>query len=98
MAETYTTEYTNAFISSPRGNNQGYQLLPLFFNYTHAANGTAGDTILIRKLPPHALLDMYGSWISFSGWTSGATFSLGWQAYKDEDGTTQSASATGLLN
>jgi hypothetical protein len=98
MAEFYTTEYAASFVTEPRGNNLGYHLLPLLFNYTQVANGTAADTILLRKVPPHGVIDMYASWIAWSGWTSGATLSLGWQAYKDEDGATVAASAAGLLS
>jgi hypothetical protein len=100
MAETASVQYTNAFVSSPRGNNYGYgsrkRAFP--FDYVQAANGTAADTILLVKLPPHSTVSMYESWFEWSGWTSGATLSIGWQAYKDEDGTTQALSAAGLLS
>jgi len=98
MAETYSVEWTAGFISSPRGNFPGYHFDPKYFTYVQAATGTAADTILLRQLPPHCALDMYLSWFAFSGWTSGATLSIGWKAYKDEDGTTQAASAAGLLS
>lgn len=100
MAETYTTQYTNAFISSPRGNNYGFgaRFRTLDFDLVVAANGTAADTIGLVKIPPKCTIDMYRSWFYFSGWTSGATLSIGWEAYKDEDGATVNANATGLLN
>jgi hypothetical protein len=100
MAETYSTEYANAFTSTPRSNNYAYgtRLRCFDFTYTQVATGTAGDTILLCKLPPHSTVDMYRSWFQFSGWTSGATLSIGWQAYTDEDGTTQALSAAGLLS
>ena len=98
MAETYSVEYTAGFISSPRGNFLGYHFDPKYFTYVQAANGTAADTILLRQLPPHCAVDMFLSWFSFSGWTSGATLSVGWKAYKDEDGVTVAASAAGLLS
>lgn len=99
MAETYSVEYTNAYTAATparnlyRGTGHAER-----FTYVQAANGTAGDTILLVKLPPHSMLVMWESWFQWSGWTSGATLSLGWQAYKDEDGATVSASAAGLLN
>jgi hypothetical protein len=100
MAETYSTQYANAFISSPRGNNYAYGRAqrPFDFDYVQVATGTAGDTILLAKLPPHSTVDMYRSWFAWSGWTSGATLSIGWQAYTDEDGAVQALSAAGLLS
>lgn len=100
MAEFYSVQWTNAYISSPRGNNYAdvRSQRPLDFDYVQAATGTAGDTILLRRLPPHGLIDMWRSWFQFSGWTSGATLSIGWQAYTDEDGVLQPASAAGLLS
>jgi hypothetical protein len=41
---------------------------------------------------------MYHSYARWAGWTSGATFSLGWRAYKDEDRVTVAESAAGLLS
>jgi hypothetical protein len=100
MAETYSVQYAAAFVSAPRGNNYAYGRAqrPFDFDYVQAATGTAGDTILLAKLPPKSTVDMYRSWFAWSGWTSGATLSIGWQAYTDEDGMLQSASAAGLLS
>jgi hypothetical protein len=100
MAETASVEYTNAYISSPRGNNYAYgtrkRAFP--FTYVQVATGTAADTILLAKIPPKSTLLMWESWFEWSGWTSGATLSLGWKAYTDEDGLTVAASAAGLLS
>jgi hypothetical protein len=100
MAEFYSAQYTSSYISSPRGNvyapKRPFNLGD--FDYTQVATGTAGDTILLIKLPQHSTVDMWRSWFEWSGWTSGATLSIGWQAYVDEDGVTQAASAAGLLS
>lgn len=98
MAETYSVEYTSSYITVPRGNI--YMGTPRYvnFSYTQAANGTAGDTILLAKLPPQSIVDMYRSWFAWAGWTSGATLSIGWRAYTDLDGAAQALSAAGLLN
>lgn len=100
MAETASVQYTRAYVSSPAGNNYGYgtrkRAFP--FDYVQVANGTAADTILLVRLPPHSTVSMYESWFEFSGWTSGATLSIGWQAYTDEDGATVALSAAGLLS
>lgn len=98
MAETFSTEYTAQYITVPRGNVSGVQFRFGSFSYTQAANGTAGDTILLIKLPPQSVVDMYRSWFAWAGWTSGATLSVGWKAYVDMDGAAQAASAAGLLS
>jgi hypothetical protein len=100
MAETYTVEYAASFVTSPRSNVYAYgvRLRKMGFTYTQVLVGAAADTILIGKLPPKSTLSMWDSWIRWATATSGATFSLGWQAYVDEDGVTQAASAAGLLS
>lgn len=100
MAETYSVEYTNAFISSPRGNNYGYQSRPrsMPVNYTQVLVGAAADTILLGKLPPHSTISMWETWFRWATATATATLSVGWKAYKDEDGATVALSAAGLLS
>lgn len=98
MAETNSTQYAAQYVTVPRGNiyKGGFRFID--FDYTQVANGTAADTILLVKLPPQSVLDMYRSWFQFSGWTSGATLSIGWQAYTDMDGAAVALSAAGLLS
>ncbi|SRR5216684_1864166 len=100
MAETYGTEWTNAYITSPRVNNyaMGARKRAFRFNYTQVLAGAAADTILLMKLPPHSTISMYESWIRWATATATATLSLGWQAYTDEDATVQALSAAGLLS
>lgn len=101
MAEFYGSEYTTLRVQTTPGNKvygQGFPLLSYPFHYTQVANGTAADTIVLQVLPPKSVLDMQFSRFVFSGWTSGATLSVGWKAYKDLNGATQSLSAAGLLS
>lgn len=100
MAETYSAQWTNAFVSSPRGNNYGFgsRKRGFFFTYTQVLAGAANDTILLVKVPPHSQINMLESWFAFDTFTATATLSVGWAAYKDEDGATVSASAAGLLS
>lgn len=100
MAETYSQEYFNNFIAAPRGNNYAYGRSPknMPVHYVQLLAGAAGDTILLGKLPPRSTLSMWQSLLRWTTFTSGATLSLGWQAYTDEDGVLQAASAAGLLN
>lgn len=100
MAETYSTEWTASYITSPRGNNyqQGARKRGFRFNYTQVLAGAAADTILLMKLPPHSTISMYESWIRWASATATATLSLGWAAYTDEDGAAVALSAAGLLS
>jgi len=98
MAETYSVDYTSQYITVPRGNVYDGGFRFRYFGYTQAANGTAGDTILLVRLPPQSIVEMYRSWFAWAGWTSGATLSVGWKAYTDMDGVAQAASAAGLLS
>lgn len=100
MAETYSVQYSRSFIDSPPGNNYGYgaRLRAFDIDYTQVLVGAANDTILLAKLPPYSTVDMMRSWFQFATFTDTATLSIGWAAYKDEDGATQAASAAGLLS
>lgn len=100
MAETYSVEYTNQFITRPGNKNYAYGARPRKqkITYTQVLAGAANDTILLMKVPPQSAISMFDSWLRWSTFTSGATLSLGWQAYKDQDGATQALSATGLLS
>lgn len=102
MPGTYTqymTAWTAAYITSPPGNTYAYGArLRLYVDSMTLAAGSAGDTIGLVVLPPYSTLVMLSSWFAFANFTSGATLSVGWAAYKDENGATQAASAAGLLN
>lgn len=98
MAETMSVQVAAGFSGGPRGNFQAVKATPYYVNWLGAATGTAGDTIWIRQLPPGSGIDLFSSWFQWSGFTSGATLSLGWKAYKDMDGVVQAASPAGLLS
>jgi hypothetical protein len=100
MAETYSSEYTSLYISKPAGKVQRQHVFSRCqpFNYTQVLAGTAADTMVFAQLPPFSLLDLVASWFAGAGFTSGMTLSIGWKAYKDQDGVVQAASATGLYN
>jgi hypothetical protein len=100
MAETYSTEYTNLFITKPPVKTQGLSVHPKVFPfaYSQVLAGDIGDTCVIAQLPPFATLDMVKSWISGEGFTATVTLSMGWKAYTDRDGVVQALSATGLMN
>jgi hypothetical protein len=100
MAETYSTEYTNLFITKPVVKTQRIGVSPKVFpfQYSQVLAGTAEDTCVIAQLPPFSTLDLIASWISGEGFTNGMTLSVGWKAYTDRDGVVQALSATGLLN
>jgi hypothetical protein len=99
MAETLSVEYA-AIVSAPRGNVYGYgrSLRKLSINYTQVLVGAANDTILLARVPPRTTISMFDTWFRWTGFTSGATLSVGWQAYRDEDGVLVAASAAGLLS
>lgn len=100
MAETYSTEYTNLFITKPATKTQRIGVSPKVFpfSYSQVLAGTAEDTCVIAQLPPFSTLDMIASWISGEGFTNAMTLSMGWKAYTDRDGVVQALSATGLFN
>ena len=100
MAETYSAQWTSAYITSPRGNTYawGTRQRGFFFNYTQVLAGAANDTIMLMKLPPHSRLHMWESWFEWATATATAQLNVGWAAYKDEDGATVAASAAGLLS
>lgn len=99
MAETYSLQYQNAYRAVPHGNNyaEGARYREFFFSYTQVLAGAAADTILLLKLPPQSILSMIRSYLEWSAFTATATLDIGWQAYVDVDGTTQAASAGGLM-
>ena len=98
MAETNSVQFAAQYVTVPRGNIYmgGWRFQD--FDYVQAANGTAADTIRLVKLPPQSVLDMFRSWFEWSGWTSGATLSIGWAAYTTMEGAAVAASAAGLLS
>jgi hypothetical protein len=100
MAETYSQEWTAKFISTPRGNIYAPGARPrgMPINYTQVLAGAANDTILLNQLPPHSTVSMWESWVRWTGATATATLSLGWQAYRDEDGLVVAANPAGLLS
>lgn len=100
MAEFYSAEYT-IYHGTPIGGKVFGGFIGKRcqkFTYTQVATGTAADTILLITLPPKSILLMSDTRITFAGWTSGATLSLGWKAYTDVDGATVALSAAGLLS
>src|SRR5262245_36155665 len=99
MAETMSVEMA-AILSAPRGNIYAYGRAPkiLQVHYTQVLAGAANDTILLGRLPPRSTWSPWKTTFRWTGFTSGATLSVGWQAYRDEDGVLQAASAAGLLS
>lgn len=100
MAETYSTEYTVLLQTTVGAKTYGpWQHMQSFpFTYTQVANGTAADTIILGVLPPRSCLCMHLCYFEWAGWTSGATLSVGWKAYRDLDGAAVALSAAGLLS
>lgn len=100
MAETYSSEYTASYITSPPGNTYGYGGRPrrFLFNYTQVLAGAANDTILLARVPPYSTIDMVATWIFHSTFTSGAQLDLGWAAYIDGDGVAVVADPNGLMD
>lgn len=100
MAEFYGTEYTNRFITRPGAKNYAYGAHSRGddLTYTWAVAGAAADILHWTKLPMQASLHMFESYLRWETFTSGATLSLGWQAYTDMDGAVQAANAAGILN
>jgi hypothetical protein len=100
MAETYSLEYTNLYITKPvvKTARQRIPMTVLPFSYTQVLAGTAADTVVLQQLPPFSQLYLPSCVFYFAGFTSGMTLSIGWKAYTDADGVVQAASATGLFN
>lgn len=100
MAETYSTQFTNAYRSVPTGRNYADEssLKRKKFDYTQVLAGAANDTILLCKMPPLAEVIMIASAFWWTTFTATATIDIGWQAYKDANGVTQAASAGGLIS
>jgi len=100
MAETYSTQWSNAYITRPSGHNYAYgargRVLP--FDYTQVLVGTIADTILLGKLPPQSTLLMLESAFWFTTFTATATIDIGWAAYTDVDGVAVVADPDGLID
>lgn len=100
MAETYSTEWTNLYRTSPVVKtmymSRGVGFVP--FTYTQVLAGAAADTVLLGKLPPKSLLMLPSCVFYFAGFTAGMTLSIGWAAYTDVDGASVAADANGLFN
>lgn len=101
MAIVYSVEYNAMRIAAPHGRVYAYETrkrsMPFHF-LAQTAAGTAGDTWYLGTLPPRATVVMPETWIRWSTFTSGATLSVGWLAYKATDGSTTALSAAGLLS
>ena len=100
MAETYSLEYTNLYVTKPpvKTVRQSVALRVMPFTYTQVLAGTAEDTCVIAQLPPFSQLYLPSCVFYHAGFTSGMTLSVGWKAYTDADGVVQALSATGLFN
>jgi hypothetical protein len=100
MAETYSSQYTNAYLSRPPGHNYAYgaRIRYLAFDYTQVLAGAASDTILLGKLPAQSTVLMLESAFWFASFTATATIDIGWAAYTDVDGVAVAADADGLID
>ena len=100
MAETYSVEYTNLYITKPpvKTMRQSVWMRVLPFTYTQVLAGTAADTVVLGQLPPFSQLFLPSCVFYFAGFTAAMTLSVGWKAYVDAQGVTQALSATGLFN
>lgn len=100
MAETYSTEWTNLYRTSPvvktmyMSRDMGFRP----FTYTQVLGGAAADTVLLAKLPAKSMLLLPSCVFYFAGFTAGMTLSVGWAAYTDVDGAAVAANATGLFS
>lgn len=101
MANLFSTEWTASYIASPPGNVYGYKSRLRLMEFTFpaaTAAGTAGDIWFLGKIPPKATVTMFRTAFGWTGFTTGATLSIGWEAYRDEDGLQVAANAAGLLS
>lgn len=101
MAETYSSQYTNAYRNVPTGHNyaDGRSAGIKLVDYTQVLAGAAADTILLFKLPPLSTLLMIDSAFWFDTFTATATIDIGWQAYTDATtGAATAADADGLID
>jgi hypothetical protein len=100
MAETYSTEYTVLLQSTPGAKTfaygSGLYIHP--FSYTQAANGSAGDTVILARLAPKATVHMHFCQFRFAGFAASTVLAIGWKAYRDVNGVTVAADDDGLIN
>ena len=99
----YSTEYTNAFITTPAVKNPSSdwhgRLRLMYFVHDQSGAGDATSIISLVKLPPgrvrlHGKLsNIYVNWTTMS-----ATLDVGWAAYTDENGTAVAADVDGIDN
>lgn len=94
-----TTQYAALYVSRPGTAQEAYggKLRYFPFDITLAA-GTAPVTVGLVKLPPHSTLLMLLSSFWFAGATATETIDIGWDAYKDVDGTAVVADDDGLID
>lgn len=101
MAIFESIEYARVNTTIPPGTNYAWGARPRqgYFSYVQVANGNIGDEINLMRLDcQRTVVEMFRTWLAWSAWTAGATFSLGWRAYTDMDGAAVVASAAGLLS
>ena len=103
MAETYSTQYTQLYLSEKRASPglgmRGKSNSPVIDFNQGASAGTIGDTILLEKLPAPSVRILPAKWIiEVNGWTAATTLSIGWKAYRDRKGAAVAASANGIVN
>jgi hypothetical protein len=88
MTTFYSTWVTN-YNTVPRVLNAPYdqgKIRFIFFTYTQAANGAAGDKVVLCRLPPGKVRFLGGmSWMDTS--LTPTIIDLGYQAHTNRDGT-----------
>lgn len=97
-----STQYANQIAVPPvyMEAEQFYGKLRVFkFNHTQSGAGDATSTVNFVKLPPgKVMLCAAQSNVKFSAFGASRTFSIGYAAYKLQDGTAQAASAAAITS
>lgn len=98
-----STEYTNVYSTTPPVMNDASEwngrVRILQFTHNQSAAGDATSSVAIGKLPPGKITLIAHASSAYVNWTTAsATIDLGWDAYTDLDGTSQSASVDGIDN
>ena len=99
----YSTEYTNAYQSTPVVNNntteQAGRLRVAFFTHDQDGAGDANSTVTLVKLPAGRVRIIGGLSRFYCNWVTGSqTMDIGWDAFTAQDGTTTAADADGLVD
>lgn len=102
MANVYSTEYSAAVITLPRGTVYGnlWDAKVRFQQFTLSTPSSPadGDVYHIAYLPPKAyvLMDMF--FVQWAGQSSSPTMDVGWLAYTDTDDAAVVVDPNGLLD